>query len=208
MSQQELCSDDCVPAIGLSWQLRVLLPDLARPRVRHPAPIPLSALPRDSSGPASTHRAGPSSRDLPPSPVPVLALLLRTSRPAPSVASTTRSPSDRPHNRSAILQQHPVSLPIYERTHIDSVLLQSIAPLRLAPQRRVRQDVEHTPWNPLKPGPHSAYEFHPQVFHVCLDRFEAEELYGDGEPNNSGHGSDADQTGGWTRATCGTQRLN
>src|SRR5437660_2333558 len=75
-------------------------------------------------------------------------------------------------------------------------------------QRFKLGNVEHTPWNPLKPGPHSACEFHLQVFHVCLDRFEAEELYGDGEPNNSGHGNDADHTGGWTRATCGTQRLN
>jgi len=123
-------SGDFVPAVGLSWPLRVLLQDLARPRERHPAPRPLSALPRDSSGPASTHRAGPSSRDLPPSPVPVLALLLRTWRPAPSVASTIRSPSDRPHNRIAILQPDPVSLSIYERTHIDLVLLQSIAHLR------------------------------------------------------------------------------
>jgi hypothetical protein len=66
----------------------------------------------------------------------MLALLLRTLRLAPSVASTVRSPSDRPHNSSAILQQHPVSLLIYERTHIDSVSLPPISPLRPALQRQ------------------------------------------------------------------------
>src|ERR1700733_10884707 len=74
-----------------------------------------------------------------------LALLLRTWRPAPSVASTTRSPSGRPHNRIAILQQDPVSLPIYERAHIDLVVLQSIAPLRLAPQRRPQSSLRGHP---------------------------------------------------------------
>jgi hypothetical protein len=144
MAQQELGQTISCPQ-WVSWQLHVPLRDLATPRERHLAPIPLSALPRDSSGPASKHRAGPSSRDLPPSPVPVWALLLRTWRPAPSVASTTRSPSGRPHNRIAILQQDPVSLPIYERTHIDLVLLQSIAPLRLAPQRRPQSSLRGHP---------------------------------------------------------------
>src|SRR5438094_7444146 len=45
------------------------------------------------------------------------------------------------------------------------------------------------------------YVFHPPVFHVCLDQFVAEGLYGDAEPNNANHGNDADSTGGGPRKT-------
>src|SRR2546422_8228180 len=34
------------------------------------------------------------------------------------------------------------------------------------------------------------YVFHPPVFHVCLDQFVAEGLYGDAEPNNANHRSE------------------
>ena len=39
---------------------------------------------------------------------------------------------------------------------------------------------------------HSVCLFHTHAFRVCLHQFVAEGLYGHGEPNNTGHGNDAD----------------
>jgi hypothetical protein len=104
-------SDDFVRAIGLSWQLHVLLRS-RNTRERHLAPYRCQ-LSRDSWA-SFKHRAGPSSR----SPACryqcwryYFALGVQR-RQLP----VQRSPSDWPHNRIAILQRDPVSLPIYERT--------------------------------------------------------------------------------------------
>src|SRR6266849_696461 len=113
-------SDDFVPAIGLSWRLRVLSLAFARLRTRHPEPTPPSDLPLDNSGPATGHLVGPFLFGLQPSPVRGLALSLRTWLPAPSVANRARSRWGRPHNRIATLQQGPVSSLISARTQIDS----------------------------------------------------------------------------------------
>src|ERR1700722_12301363 len=50
---------------------------------------------------------------------------------------------------------------------------------------------------------HSVCLFPTHAFRVCLHQFMAQGFYGHGEPNNTGHGNDADYTGRDTRETSG-----